>query len=118
CHVSHSDHYNGLAADIIPLRWDGARCDRSWKPINRLARWSEPRQNRPRLPFRWVGYKRDYNHGCGDHLHLSWNHASAKRFRIADWVTVFKLPIQPFEPQPPPPAPVPPPTPAPPETRE
>jgi hypothetical protein len=113
CHVKHSDHLNGLAADIVPLHWDGSGCDRSWKPVTNLARWAEPRQNRPRLPFRWVGYNRDYNHGCGDHLHLSWDHAPAKRFKIADWVAVFDLPLQPVEP--PPPVPVPPPAPLPPE---
>lgn len=110
CHVTRSDHYNGLAADIVPLRWDGSGCDRSWKPVTRLALWTEPRQNQPRMPFRWVGYNRDDNHGCGNHLHLSWNHANAKRFRVADWVTVFDLPIRPVEPvEPlPPPVPVPP----------
>jgi hypothetical protein len=99
CHVKHSDHYNGLAADIIPLAWDGRGCDRSWKPVTRLARWAEPRQNRPRLPFRWVGYNGDYNHGCGNHLHLSWYHAPAKRFRVASWVVVFDPP--PIAPAPP-----------------
>ena len=29
----------------------------------------------PRPPFRWVGYEGDAGHGCGNHLHLSWNHA-------------------------------------------
>jgi hypothetical protein len=113
CHVAHSDHYNGLATDIVPLYWDGVGCDRSWKPVTRLARWAEPRQNRPRLPFRWVGYNGDYNHGCGNHLHLSWDHAPAKRFQVADWVVVFDVPVQPLPP-PPPPLPVPPP-PVPPE---
>jgi hypothetical protein len=94
CHVKHSDHYNGLAVDIVPLNWDGKGCDSSWRPITRLARWAEPRQNRPRLPFRWVGYNGDVNHGCGNHLHLSWDHAPAKPFQIADWVTVFDVPPQ------------------------
>ena len=31
---------------------------------------------RPALPFRWVGYDGDAGHGCGHHLHLSWNHAA------------------------------------------
>ncbi len=112
CHVQHSDHYNGLAADIVPIKWDGLGCDRSWRPITRLAHWAEPRQNHPRLPFRWVGYNGDYNHGCGNHLHLSWDHAPAKRFRLADWVSVFDVPPQtvPNEPPPPPIEPVPPPT--------
>ena len=100
CHVEHSDHYNGLAVDIVPFEWDGKGCDRSWRLVTRLARWAEPRQNRPRLPFRWVGYNRDRNHGCGDHLHLSWDHAFAKRFAIADWVLVFDLPLRPLEPPP------------------
>jgi hypothetical protein len=110
CHVKHSDHFNGLAADIVPIYWDGQGCDRSWRPVARLAHWAEPRQNRPRLPFRWVGYNGDYNHGCGNHLHLSWDHAPAKRFKLADWVTVFDVPAQ-TAPQPPPPTePLPPPT--------
>jgi hypothetical protein len=118
CHVKHSDHFNGLAADIVPLAWEGQGCDRSWKPVTRLAHWAEPRQNHPRLPFRWVGYNGDYNHGCGNHLHLSWYHAPAKPFEIADWVTVFDVGAQPAPPpQPPPPEPTPPPTePTPPPT--
>jgi hypothetical protein len=111
CHVKHSDHFNGLAADIVPIGWDGQGCDRSWRPIARLAHWAEPRQNHPRLPFRWVGYNGDYNHGCGNHLHLSWDHASAKRYKLTDWVTVFDVPgkatgpvtpPEPVEPAPPP----------------
>jgi hypothetical protein len=107
CHVENSDHYFGLAADIIPLRWDGHGCDGSWKPVTNLARWAEPRQNHPRLPFRWVGYNHDADHGCGDHLHLSWEHADARKFHLADWVTVFDVPWPraeppegPFQPEP------------------
>jgi len=113
CHVKHSDHYNGLAVDIVPASWDGQGCDRSWKPITRLARWAEPRQNHPRLPFRWVGYNGDYNHGCGNHLHLSWDHAPARPFQLADWVTVFDVPsgpAAPTEPTQPPTEPTSPPT--------
>jgi hypothetical protein len=113
CHVAHSDHYNGLAVDIVPYYWDGKGCDRSWRPITRLARWAEPRQNHPRLPFRWVGYNGDPHHGCGDHLHLSWDHAPAKRFETADWVTVFD--VRPLKPEPPPLGPPAPPPPVPPE---
>jgi hypothetical protein len=108
CHVSHSDHYNGLAVDILPLFWDRRGCDSSWRPITRLAHWAEPRQNHPRLPFRWVGYNGDVDHGCGNHLHLSWDHARAKRFRLARWVTVFNPPLtttpptEPVQPIPPP----------------
>lgn len=85
CHVKNSDHHNGLAVDIVPL-FPSARCDSRWRGITRLARWAEPRQNRPRPPFRWVGYDRDSGHGCGHHLHLSWNHAPVREFRLASWV--------------------------------
>ena len=89
CHVADSDHKNGLAVDIGPRHWS-ASCDRHWKGVTRLARWAEPRQNRPRAPFRWVGYNGDANHGCGNHLHLSWSHAEVARYRIAPWVEVFR----------------------------
>jgi hypothetical protein len=46
-------------------------------------------QNKPRPPFRWVGYEGDAGHGCGNHLHLSWNHAVAPQFQLAEWVEVF-----------------------------
>jgi hypothetical protein len=90
CHVRHSDHYNGLAVDIVPLNLSGS-CDRAWRGITRLARWAEPVQNRPLAPFRWVGYDGDAHHGCGDHLHLSWSHATAPSFRLAEWVEVFAV---------------------------
>lgn len=90
CHVRNSDHYNGLAVDIVPLGGAvGGRCDASWRPITRLAHWAEPRQNHPRPPFRWVGYNGDPGHGCGNHLHLSWEHAVAPMFTLAQWVEVF-----------------------------
>ncbi len=106
CHVRNSDHYNGLAVDIVPLNGSG-RCDRAWRPITRLARWAEPVQNRPRAPFRWVGYAGDAGHGCGNHLHLSWEHARAPMFQLAEWVEVFPVRNQGVttQPQPQPPAP-------------
>ncbi|MEX2107612.1 MAG: hypothetical protein WD827_01845 [Solirubrobacterales bacterium] len=88
CHTRNSDHHNGLAVDIVPLG-GGTRCEGKWKAITRLARWAEPVQNRPVPPFRWVGYDGDASHGCGHHLHLSWNHATVAEFRIADWVEVL-----------------------------
>lgn len=90
CHVSGSDHYNGLAVDIVPIEGD-SRCDAKWAPITRLALWAEPQQNRPVPPFRWVGYDGDAGHGCGNHLHLSWNHAPAPRYTLAEWVEVFPV---------------------------
>jgi hypothetical protein len=104
CHVRNSDHYNGLAVDVVPLNGSGI-CDASWSGITRLAHWAEPVQNRPRPPFRWVGYDGDAGHGCGHHLHLSWEHATAPMFQLAEWVEVFqgqgavtKPPPQPAQP--------------------
>jgi hypothetical protein len=90
CHTTGSDHHNGLAVDIVPVNGSG-RCDGSWRAITRLARWAEPRQNVPRAPFRWVGYDGDAGHGCGHHLHLSWEHATVPEFRLAEWVEVFPV---------------------------
>jgi hypothetical protein len=104
CHVKGSDHYNGLAVDIIPLG-GGAKCDASWAPIARLAHWAEPVQNQPRPPFRWVGYDGDAGHGCGNHLHLSWEHAAAPMFQLAEWVDVFPTGAQSVAAQPHPQAP-------------
>jgi hypothetical protein len=90
CHVTGSDHYNGLAVDLVPL--DGSsKCDASWAAITRLALFAEPVQNQPRPPFRWVGYDGDAGHGCGNHLHLSWNHSPAPRYELAEWVEVFPV---------------------------
>jgi hypothetical protein len=105
CHVKHSDHYNGLAVDIVAL--DGtSRCEGRWAGVTRLALWAEPRQNLPVLPFRWVGYDGDAGHGCGNHLHLSWNHAPAPRSELAEWVEVFPVgAVAPGKPPKRPPAP-------------
>jgi hypothetical protein len=105
CHVRNSDHYNGLAVDIVPVG-GGTACDASWAPITRLAHWAEPVQNQPRPPFRWVGYEGDAGHGCGNHLHLSWEHAAAPMFQLAEWVDVFpagtgSAPAPPASPPPP-----------------
>jgi hypothetical protein len=90
CHVKGSDHYNGLAVDIVPAE-PSSRCDSHWTAITALALWAEPSQNAPLQPFRWVGYNGDAGHGCGNHLHLSWNHAPAPRFELAEWVEVFPV---------------------------
>jgi hypothetical protein len=90
CHVKHSDHYNGLAVDLVPLHWSD-KCDVHWRGITRLAHWAEPVQNHPVSPFRWVGYEGDAGHGCGNHLHLSWEHSPAPQFQLAEWVEVFPV---------------------------
>ena len=71
-HEKLGEHPLGLAVDIYP--GPGG----SWNAVDRLAKWAEPRQNHPRPPFRWVGYNGDYNHGRGNHLHLSWTHSRGK----------------------------------------
>jgi hypothetical protein len=90
CHTMGSDHYNGLAVDLVPLG-GGTKCDATWAPITRLALWAEPIQGLPSPPFRWVGYDGDAGHGCGNHLHLSWNHSVVAQFQLAEWVEVFPV---------------------------
>jgi len=90
CHASASDHLNGLAVDLVPTA-DTTVCDANWLPITALALWAEPEQEKPVAPFRWVGYEGDAGHGCGNHLHLSWNHAPAKPYELAEWVEVFPV---------------------------
>lgn len=108
CHVETSEHKIGLALDIVPYVRSRqaptaaqlhardsdeprARCDKSWKGVTRLARWAEPRQNSPHSPFRWVGYDGDSGHGCGHHLHLSWQHdEDFRKYRPSDWVETFR----------------------------
>jgi hypothetical protein len=90
CHVANSDHLNGVAVDLVPTE-DTTTCGPNWAPITRLALWAEPVQEEPAAPFRWVGYEGDAGHGCGNHLHLSWNHAPAKPYELAEWVEVFPV---------------------------
>ena len=82
-HAPHGEHPIGAAIDIVP--GPGG----SWNDIDRLARFAEPRQNRPRAPFRWVGYNGDAGHGRGNHLHLSWVHGPARRGHPARWIEVL-----------------------------
>ena len=73
-HAANGEHPLGLALDIIPNKAAGG----SWRLIGELAEWAEPKQNRPRAPFRWVGYRGDAGHGPHDHLHLSYAHSPAR----------------------------------------
>jgi Ca2+-binding RTX toxin-like protein len=84
-HAAAGEHPRGLAVDIVP--GPGG----SWSDVDRLAKWAEPRQNRPRAPFRWVGYNGDYNHGRGNHLHLSWMHSPTPRNKPARVVYTLSL---------------------------
>jgi hypothetical protein len=102
-HSKKGEHPLGLALDIVPDRAAGGR----WRDISRLARWAEPKQNRPRAPFRWVGYNGDRGHGRGHHLHLSWAHSQAKPFKAARTVYSLRCPSRgsgsPVKPDPTPP---------------
>jgi len=89
------EHPLGLAVDLEP--GPGG----SWADVSRLARWAEPRQNRPRFPFRWVGWNGDHNHGdpshckpakgCSPHLHLSWSHSPGRPRHAVRTVWVFEV---------------------------
>lgn len=72
-HARNGEHPIGLALDIVPDRSRGG----TWHDIARLANRAEPRQNQPRMPYRWVGWRGDPGHGWGDHLHLSYSHSPA-----------------------------------------
>jgi Ca2+-binding RTX toxin-like protein len=94
-HKLRGEHPLGLAVDLYP----GA--GGSWSDVGRLAKWAEPRQDRPRPPFRWVGWNGDENHGdprhcrisrgCPPHLHLSWAHSPGRPGRPVRKVWVFDV---------------------------
>jgi Ca2+-binding RTX toxin-like protein len=84
-HAAGGEHPIGLGLDIVPGKGG------SWNDVDRLARWAEPRQNRPRSPFRWVGYNGDANHGRGHHLHLSWRHSPVRPGKAARVVWTLDL---------------------------
>jgi hypothetical protein len=85
-HEADGEHPLGLAVDLVP--GPGG----TWDDVDRLARWAEPRQRRPRPPFRWVGYDGDPDHGRGHHLHLSWTHGPAQDRRPpSSWVLTLGL---------------------------
>lgn len=87
-HSANGEHPIGLAMDIVPNFSRGG----SWNDIDRLARWAEPSQNRPRAPFRWVGYNGDSGHGRGHHLHLSYAHSPTSYNRPARTAYSIKCP--------------------------
>jgi Ca2+-binding RTX toxin-like protein len=94
-HKRHGEHPLGLAVDLYP--GPGG----SWREVARLARWAEPRQNRTRPPFRWVGWNGDRMHGdpahckpargCPPHLHLSWDHTPGRPRHPVRTVWVFDV---------------------------
>jgi hypothetical protein len=97
-HAANGEHPIGLAIDVIPNKAVGG----TWRKVTKLARWAEPTQNDPRVPFRWVGYNGDEGHGRGNHLHLSWMHSETKPKHPAEVVyTRFCPDASPTEPPPP-----------------
>jgi hypothetical protein len=87
-HSRNGEHPIGLALDIVPDFAHGG----SWRRITRLANWAEPNQDRPRAPFRWVGYNGDPGHGRGHHLHLSFSHSPTPYNNPARMVQSLKCP--------------------------
>lgn len=87
-HAANGEHPLGLALDIIPDKAAGG----TWQDITRLARWAERRPDRPRAPFRWVGYAGDENHGPRHHLHLSWSHSEVGAGRTARTIYSLRCP--------------------------
>lgn len=87
-HEPTGEHPIGLALDIVPDRSIGG----TWGDINRLAKWAEPRQDGPRVPFRWVGYWGDKHHGPRNHLHLSWNHSPTRPKHVARSISTIRCP--------------------------
>ena len=87
-HSRNGEHPIGLALDIVPDFANGG----TWRRITRLANWAEPRQDRPRAPFRWVGYNGDAGHGRGHHLHLSFSHSPTPYNDPARMIQSLKCP--------------------------
>jgi hypothetical protein len=87
-HAHNGEHPLGLAVDIVPDKLAGG----TWAEIDALAVWSEPEQNEPIEPFRWIGYDGDPNHGRGHHLHISWSHSPAEFGEPARSVYSIKCP--------------------------
>jgi hypothetical protein len=86
---SHSgEHPLGVALDIVPDFANGG----NWRRITRLANWAEPKRDKPRAPFRWVGYNGDPGHGRGNHLHISYAHSPAKYDTRPRMVQTLKCP--------------------------
>jgi hypothetical protein len=90
-HAANGEHPIGLALDIVPNRARGG----NWNKIDRLARLAEPKQNRPRAPWRWVGYDGDAGHGRGHHLHLSYMHSPTPPKDPARVVYTRRCPLKP-----------------------
>lgn len=89
-HSASGEHPRGLALDIVPYGSRGG----TWKLIDELAFKTEPVQNQPKAPWRWVGWDGDVNHGWGHHLHLSWSHSATPFGEPARTVYTRKCPLE------------------------
>lgn len=88
-HAMNGEHPIGLALDI----YAGNGRNSGWNKVDKLAKLAEPKQNQPRLPWRWVGYDGDSGHGRGHHLHLSWGHNDGTTpGKPAKWVLTRSCP--------------------------
>lgn len=87
-HSRNGEHPIGLALDIVPDFANGG----SWRRIDRLAAWAEPKRDLARPPFRWVGYDGDRGHGRGHHLHLSFSHSPTDYGRPARMMQSLQCP--------------------------
>jgi len=87
-HAQNGEHPIGLATDIVPNTEEGG----TWTKVGNLANLTEPKQNEPIPPWRWVGWNGDPNHGRGNHLHLSWSHSVTKPRHPARVVYTRKCP--------------------------
>ena len=90
-HAANGEHPIGLALDIVPYRSRGG----TWRKVTKLAKLAEPRQDRVRAPWRWVGYNGDAGHGRGHHLHLSYLHSETKPRVPARTVYTYRCPKPP-----------------------
>lgn len=92
-HAANGEHPLGVGIDAGPNPAVGG----TWKDVDALSVWTGHPLTGPsptlqyKAPFRWVGYNGDANHGSGNHIHISWNHAEASPFTRAAWVQVFEL---------------------------
>jgi hypothetical protein len=96
-HARNGEHPVGLAVDIVPNRSKGG----TWRRIGKLARKTEPQQDHPIPPWRWVGWNGDSGHGRGHHLHLSWMHSETEPEDPARVVYTRRCPKPPARPAPP-----------------
>ena len=89
---SDSDHYNGLAVDLVPLDGEQPNATRSWAPITRLALWAEPVQNQPRRrPSAGSATTATPATAAATTSTSPGTTPPAPEFQLAEWVEVFPV---------------------------